>query len=60
MHARNKHARDHVAGSLLPAFDFTQKPRAPISLTKRATCPDASGSPKALHFPAMVGGKCPD
>jgi phospholipase C len=58
MHTRNKHARDAVAGSLLPAFDFKQKPRAPISLTRRSTCPDDSGDPATLHFPAMIDGKC--
>jgi len=39
MNLRDPNARDARAGSLLPAFDFTQAPRAPLILTPRATCP---------------------
>jgi phospholipase C len=38
MAARDPHARDAMAGSLLEAFDFTQPPRPPFLLTPR-TCP---------------------
>ncbi|HEX3480246.1 MAG TPA: alkaline phosphatase family protein [Kofleriaceae bacterium] len=38
MTARNAHARDGIAGSLLGAFDFAQKPRAPLLLARRS-CP---------------------
>ena len=38
MSTKNAHARDGVAGSLLGAFDFNQKPRAGIHMSKR-TCP---------------------
>ncbi len=38
MNARDPHARDVVAGSLLDAFDFTAPARAPEPLTPR-TCP---------------------
>ncbi len=38
MHAKDAHARDDTAGSLLDAFDFHQAPRAPSPLTLR-TCP---------------------
>jgi phospholipase C len=38
MTARDPHARDGTAGSLLGAFDFTQAARAPMPLTKHA-CP---------------------
>jgi len=38
MTARNAHARDGIAGSLLGAFDFSQKPRSPMPLTRRS-CP---------------------
>ena len=38
MTARDPHARDGTAGSLLGAFDFTQTPRAPLIL-KTHTCP---------------------
>jgi len=58
MHDRNKHARDAVAGDLRAAFDFSQSPRAPISLTPRASCPSENGQPPMLHLPKMVGGKC--
>jgi phospholipase C len=37
MAARDPHARDAKAGSLLEAFDFTQAPAAPLVLTPR-TC----------------------
>jgi phospholipase C len=39
MSTRNQHARDGIAGSLLGAFDFAQKPRPPMILTPRASCP---------------------
>ena len=39
MSTRNAHARDGVAGSLLDAFDFSQPPRAPVILPRRASCP---------------------
>ncbi len=38
MSARDAHARDAKAGSLMSAFDFAQAPRAPMVLPKR-TCP---------------------
>jgi phospholipase C len=38
MSARDPHARDGSAGSLLGAFDFTQPPRAPMPLATHA-CP---------------------
>jgi phospholipase C len=38
MTARNAHARDGIAGSLLGAFDFSQTPRPPLLLTRRS-CP---------------------
>jgi len=38
MAARDGHARDATSGSLLDAFDFTQAPRAGLSLTIR-NCP---------------------
>ncbi len=38
MTARNAHARDGRAGSLLGAFDFTQTPRPPMHLATRS-CP---------------------
>jgi hypothetical protein len=36
--ARDPHARDGAAGSLLDAFDFDQTPRPPLFLDTRA-CP---------------------
>lgn len=38
MTKRDPHARDGVAGSMMPAFDFDQAPRAPFLLDKK-TCP---------------------
>ncbi len=38
MTARDNHARDGVAGSFMPAFDFTQTPREPLILSTHA-CP---------------------
>ena len=38
MSTRDPHARDGDAGSLMGAFDFSQSPRAPLVLQKRA-CP---------------------
>jgi phospholipase C len=58
MHDRNKHARDEVAGGLHNAFDFNQAPRAPITLTERATCPSKSGKAPKLRFPKPVDGQC--
>ena len=36
--ARDPHARDERAGSLLAAFDFDKPARAPLPLTPRGTC----------------------
>ncbi len=38
MTARDKHARDGTAGSLMASFDFTQPPRDPLILSTH-TCP---------------------